>query len=69
MCQELSALWLWWSILALGGGPCLECTCGKMVPGIFSSGKKKGKKKIVLKGERLMFTLLSHTWFGANEVV
>lgn len=31
--------------------------------------KKKGKQKIVLKGERLMFALLSHTWFGANEVV
>lgn len=51
------------------GGPCLECTCGKMVPGIFSFGKKKRKEKIVLKGERLMFALLSHTWFGANEVV
>lgn len=31
--------------------------------------KKKKERKNVLKGERLMFTLLSHTWFGANEVV
>lgn len=59
-------------VVYIGSGrdPCLKCTCGKMAPGIFSFGKKKkGKKKIVLKGERLMFALLSHTWFGANEVV
>lgn len=35
----------------------------------FQGGEKRKESKFVLKRERLMFVLLSHTWFGANEVV
>lgn len=35
----------------------------------FLKKKKKLKSKLVLKGERLMSSLLSYTWSGANEVV
>lgn len=35
----------------------------------FSLEKKKLKSKLVLKGERLMSSLLSYAWSGANEVV
>lgn len=69
MCQGLPTPWLWWSILALGGGSLSGMHMWKDGAWNFFLWKRKGKKKIVLKGERLMFALLSHTWFGANEVV
>lgn len=61
----LSAQQLWRPSLALGGSSVWKAHAERWSLEFFSFENRK----LVLKGERLMFFLLSHTWFGASEVV